>query len=228
MLGFALALFVFTQHAGGSGLIAAFVGGLAAESRLHGEREPALGSTDEEGVVIGTFVFFPLGLTGIKLFDQLTWQECVYAGLSLTVVRMLSVAAALIGSGLRLPTVGFMGWFGPRGLASVVLALFVLAGDHRLAHINTLVLTALFTVTLSIVAHGLSAGPLSVRYGAWAATLPSSAGELREASAVPPPRSILQGAGGMTARRGRQPAKGADESAVRRRGVRPDSVLSVG
>ena len=152
----------------------------------------------------------------------------MYAALSLNVVRMLSVAAALIGSGLRLPTVGFMGWFGPRGLASVVLALFVLAGDHRLAHIDMLVLTALVCVTLSIVAHGLSAGPLSVRYGAWAATLPSRAGELREASAVPAPRSILQGRWRHDGAARASTGKVAGESAVRRRRVCPDLVPSLG
>ena len=185
MAGVAIALFVFTEEVGGSGFIAAFVGGLAAGSRLRAEREPALRFTDEEGALIGSFVFFALGLVAVALADQITWQEVVYAVLSLTLVRMLPVAIALAGAGLRRPTVAFMGWFGPRGLASVVLALVVLEQEHQLPHIDTLTETSLITVCLSIVAHGLSAGPLSGRYGRWAASLPEGAPELDAVSPVP-------------------------------------------
>jgi NhaP-type Na+/H+ or K+/H+ antiporter len=191
MTGVAIALFVFTEHLGGSGFIAAFAGGLVTGSRLRSEREPALGFTDEAGTVISAFVFFALGLVAVKLWDQLTWQEGAYAVLSLSLVRMLPVAVALLGSGLRARTVAFMGWFGPRGLASVVLALVVLQEEHQLPHIDTVVLTTLVTVILSVVVHGLSAGPLSGRYGAWAATLPPGAPEHGEAPDVPTPRSRL-------------------------------------
>lgn len=184
MAGVAIALFVFTEEVGGSGFIAAFVGGLAAGSRLRAEREPALRFTEEEGALIGSFVFFALGLFVVALADRITWQEGVYAVLSLTLVRMLPVAIALAGAGLRRPTVAFMGWFGPRGLASVVLALVVLEQEHQLQHIDTLTETSLVTVCLSIVAHGLSAGPLSGRYGRFAATLPPGAPELDQVPAV--------------------------------------------
>ncbi len=195
MAGAVIALFVFTEELGGSGFIAAFAGGLVAGSRLLSERRAALGFADEEGAVVAAFVFFALGLFAVELFDQLTWQQCAYAVLSLTLVRMLPVAIALMGSGLRAPTVAFMGWFGPRGLASVVLALVVLEEENKLTHIDTLVLTTLVTVILSIVAHGFSAAPLSRRYGAWAATLPADAPELGEAPDVPTPRSGLRGQG---------------------------------
>jgi NhaP-type Na+/H+ or K+/H+ antiporter len=193
MAGVAIALFVFTEELGGSGFIAAFVGGLAAGSRLRVERAPALGFTDEEGAVVGAFVFFALGLFAVELFDQVTWQVVAYAVLSLTIVRMLPVAVALIGTGLRAPTVAFIGWFGPRGLASVVLALLVLEDDGQLPHIETLVLTTLTTVMLSIIVHGLSAAPLSGRYGAWAATLPPGSPELGPAPEVRTRRSAPQG-----------------------------------
>jgi sodium/hydrogen antiporter len=189
MAGVAVALFVFTEELGGSGLIATFVGGLVAGSRLGSERRPALGFADAEGAAIGAFVFFALGLAAVELFDKLTWQVCVYAVLSLTLVRMLSVAIALLGTRLRAPTVLFIGWFGPRGLASVVLALVVLEQDRQLASIDTLVLTTLVTVILSVVVHGFSAAPLSRRYGAWAATLPPDAPELGPAPDVPTRRS---------------------------------------
>jgi len=192
MAGVALALFVFTEELGGSGFIAAFVGGLACGSRLRDARAPALGFTDEGGAVVGAFVFFALGLFAVALSDRLTWQVCVYALLSLTIVRMLPVAIALLGSGLRAPTVAFIGWFGPRGLASVVLALVVLEQDQQLQHIDTVVMTSLATVILSVIVHGLSAAPLSGRYGAWAATLPPGAAELGAAPAVPTRRSALR------------------------------------
>jgi NhaP-type Na+/H+ or K+/H+ antiporter len=192
MAGVAIALFVFTEELGGSGFIAAFVGGLAAGSRLRAEREPAMRFTDEEGALIGAFVFFALGLFAVALADQLTWQEGVYAVLSLTLVRMLPVAIALTGSGLRAPTVAFIGWFGPRGLASVVLALVVLEQEQQLPNIEAITLTSLATVILSVVAHGLSAAPLSGRYGRWAATLPPQAPELGAAPDVRTPNARLR------------------------------------
>lgn len=90
----AVVAFVFTQELDGSGLIAAFVAGLAASTRLSGEDEPALGFAEEEGAVAATFVFFALGLVGFELLDQVTWRECAFAVLSLTVVRPLAVALA--------------------------------------------------------------------------------------------------------------------------------------
>lgn len=193
MAGVAIALFVFTEELGGSGFIAAFVGGLTAGSRLRTARAPALGFTDEEGAVVAAFVFFALGLFAVELFDQVTWQVVAYSLLSLTVIRMLPVAVALVGSGLRAPTVAFIGWFGPRGLASVVLALVVLEEDRQLPHVETIVLTTLTTVILSTVAHGLSAAPLSGRYGAWAATLPPGSPELDPAPEVPTRRTAQPG-----------------------------------
>ena len=97
MAGAVIALFVFTEELGGSGFIAAFVGGLVAGSRLAGERRTALGFTDEEGAVVGAFVFFALGLFAVKLFGQLDWQECVYAILSLTLVHPLSCCRCPLG-----------------------------------------------------------------------------------------------------------------------------------
>lgn len=183
MAGVAVALFVFTEELGGSGFIAAFVGGLTAGARLRKERKPAVAFIDEEGAVVAAFVFFALGMSAVALFGGITWEIAVYAVLSLTVVRMLPVALALIGTGLRARTVAFVGWFGPRGLASVVLALVVLEEDAELAGIDTIVLTTLLTVILSIVLHGFSAAPLSRRYGEWANELPADAPERRDPTA---------------------------------------------
>jgi NhaP-type Na+/H+ or K+/H+ antiporter len=185
MAGLAVALFALTEELGGSGFIAAFVGGLLAGPRIESDRRRALGFVDEEGAMVAAFVFFALGLSAVELFDALTWQIWVYALLSLTLIRMLPVALALLGSGLRLPTTAFIGWFGPRGLASVVLALIVLEQETQLQNVDTLVLTTLLTVILSVVGHGFSAGPLSRRYAGWAESLPPDAAERGEAAEVP-------------------------------------------
>jgi len=88
--------------------------------------------------------------------------------LALTVLRMVPVALALLGTGLRAPTVAFVGWFGPRGLASVVFALLAAEGLELDADLTRVLTTICLTVLLSVLAHGLSADPLSARYGAWA------------------------------------------------------------
>lgn len=194
MTGIAIALFVFCEEIGGSGFIAAFAGGLAAGNQLRSERGPALMFIDREGAIVASFVFFALGLTVVALLDELTWEQVAYAVLSLTVVRMVSVAIALLGSGFRARTVLFTGWFGPRGLASIVLALVALEELGRSPAVDVVVLTSLITVILSIVAHGVTASPLSGRYGRWAKTLPPGAPEQGDAPDLPA-RPMTMGGG---------------------------------
>jgi NhaP-type Na+/H+ or K+/H+ antiporter len=103
--------------------------------------------------------------------DDLDWQLVLYAVLSLTVIRMVPVALALLGTGLDRATVGFLGWFGPRGLASVIFALLALedldaAADEVVAVIG-------LTVVLSVICHGFSAAPLSHRYGRSQTAIPA-------------------------------------------------------
>jgi NhaP-type Na+/H+ or K+/H+ antiporter len=97
-------------------------------------------------------------------FEAAGWRQVVFAGLALTVVRMAPVALALAGSGVDKATVGFVGWFGPRGLASVVFGL--IAVDTLESKDARLVLGAVtVTVTLSVVVHGVTSSPLAERYG---------------------------------------------------------------
>jgi sodium/hydrogen antiporter len=96
----------------------------------------------------------------------LTWRAALYGVLSLTVVRMVPVAIALVGMHARWPTLAFVGWFGPRGLASIVFTIIVLE-DGGLSHASTITLAVVFTVVLSVYAHGLSAKPLTDRYASW-------------------------------------------------------------
>jgi sodium/hydrogen antiporter len=152
---------------GGSGFIAAFVGGVVFQM-LRRDSEGEVGLLIEElGDVLGavTFVIFGAVLLGPALGD-LTVPILVYAILSLTVIRMAPVALALAGTGARRETVGFLGWFGPRGLASIVFAL-MLEEDGGLPHEETIMLTVFVTVGLSVLLHGLTAAPLAERYARW-------------------------------------------------------------
>ena len=132
-------------------------------------RDPGhLNELSEEvgGVLNGvTFVFFGAILLGPALGD-LNWELAVYAVLSLTLVRMLPVAIAMLGTQARAPTLGFLGWFGPRGLASIVFAVIVIE-ESNLPHEHLIVLAVYLTVGLSVFAHGLSAAPLANRYARW-------------------------------------------------------------
>ncbi len=90
----------------------------------------------------------------------------LYALLSLTVIRMAPVALALVGTGIRPQTIRFLGWFGPRGLASIVFAL-MLEEDGGVPHAETIMVTVFVTVGLSVLLHGLTAAPLAERYARW-------------------------------------------------------------
>jgi sodium/hydrogen antiporter len=152
---------------GGSGFIAAFVAGMTF--RLVLKRDP--GDVNELSEQVGnllngvTFVFFGAILLGPAL-GELSWELALYAVLSLTVVRMLPVTIAMLGSHARAPTLGFLGWFGPRGLASIVFAVIVIE-ESNLPHEHLIVLAIYLTVGLSVFAHGLSAAPLASRYARW-------------------------------------------------------------
>ena len=151
----------------GSGFIAAFVGGMVFRWALKRDPEDLNELSEEVGNVLNgvTFVLFGAILLGPAL-GELSWELALYAVLSLTVVRMVPVAIAMLGSRARAPTVGFLAWFGPRGLASIVFAVIVIE-ESALPHEHLIVLAIYVTVGLSVLAHGLSAAPLADRYGRW-------------------------------------------------------------
>lgn len=128
--------------------------------------------TDELGELLNgvTLVVFGAVLLWPAL-DGLTWRIGLYSIASLTVVRMLPVAIALLGTGARGPTVAFLGWFGPPGLASIVFALIVVQ-EADLPHTTTILLTTYATVGLSVLANGATAAPLARRYASWFASHP--------------------------------------------------------
>ena len=152
---------------GGSGFIAAFVAGIVFRAVIKRDPEDMNRLTEEVGGVLNgvTFIIFGAILLGPAL-GELSWSLVLYAVLSLTVVRMVPVAIALLGSRARLPTLGFLAWFGPRGLASIVFAVIVIE-ESQLPHENLIVMAIYLTVGLSVFAHGLTAAPLADRYADW-------------------------------------------------------------
>jgi sodium/hydrogen antiporter len=162
----ALALVTYTASLAvhGNGFVAAFCGGLAFGAAA-GRRAPAeLVFLEQAGSLVSMLVWFAFGALAIPIvLVRADLVVVAYAILSLTLVRMVPVALACWGAGLDRKTVLFVGWFGPRGLASLVFALLALedlgtAADDVVAIIGV-------TVLLSVLAHGLSAGPLAARYG---------------------------------------------------------------
>jgi NhaP-type Na+/H+ or K+/H+ antiporter len=150
----------------GSGFIAAFVAGAVFGQLTGGDADTAAFSEELGGILSGlTMIAFGAAVLG-SLWSQIGFVDVVYAVLSLTVVRMVPVAIALIGSRARPPTVLFLGWFGPRGLASIVFAAVVIEAAG-LPHTSDLVIAATVTVALSVFAHGATAAPLAQRYAAW-------------------------------------------------------------
>jgi NhaP-type Na+/H+ or K+/H+ antiporter len=151
----------------GSGFIAAFVAGVVFRLALGRDPEELNQLTEELGSVLNgvTFVLFGAVLLEPAL-GELTWQLVLYAVLSLTLVRMIPVVIAMWGSRARGPTLGFLGWFGPRGLASIVFAVIVIE-ESDLPHERVIVLAIYLTVGLSVLAHGLTAAPLAGRYARW-------------------------------------------------------------
>jgi NhaP-type Na+/H+ or K+/H+ antiporter len=157
----------FAAAIGGSGFIAAFLAGAIFGGLVPEESEEGSLLNEEIGAVLGgvTFLIFGAVLLGPTL-NHLSWQIALYAGLSLTLVRMLPVAIAMLGSAAKWPTVGFLGWFGPRGLASIVFAVITVQQAH-LAGVDTILRATYLTIGLSVLAHGITAGPLAKRYARW-------------------------------------------------------------
>lgn len=177
-MSLAITAWLVADAVGGSGFIAAFIGGLvtrAAHNIKFTEEEIIL--TEAEGSILSLAVFFIFGITVAAKTFTISWPIFIYAVLSLTVIRMIPVAISLIGMKLRTESVLFLGWFGPRGLASVVLLLIAMEDLKGIGEITTVSLIVITTVFLSIFVHGITAGPGSNQYARIVAVLPSDAPE---------------------------------------------------
>ena len=149
----------------GNGFVAAFVAGLAYGATSDRSSDEVLELTHQTGSYLASVVWFIFGALMVPQLSHLTWHDVVFAVVALTVVRMAPVALVLVGTKLDRSTVAVVGWFGPRGLASVVFALMAVeALEEHIALRADVAITA--TVALSVVLHGVSAAPIAKRYAA--------------------------------------------------------------
>ncbi len=169
ILSLAVLTYVAAELVGGNGFISAFVGGMMFGNTI---RHPCtflfeFMETEGQLLILITFLVFgaallPEGMT------HLNSTYLVYAALSLTLIRMIPISLSLVGTGVRIPTHLFLGWFGPRGLASILFVLLILE-QTDMGHRNELLSITVITVALSALLHGATATPLSALYGRLAA-----------------------------------------------------------
>jgi NhaP-type Na+/H+ or K+/H+ antiporter len=156
----AFACFATAQSLHGSGYIAAFVGGLLfghlAKSSTHKLILAAEGIGELLAMV--TWIIFGAAVIGQSWYSM-PWPVVLYALLSLTVIRMIPMVLSLTGTGEKVSSKLFLAWFGPRGLASIVFAIIV--ANENLEHESVMLNTVVCTVTFSVIAHGLTANPIS-------------------------------------------------------------------
>lgn len=172
---------------GGNGFIAAFAAGLSFGNTMSRPARFLYEFMETEGRLLMLLTFMVVGVSllphAIEHFHPLM---LVYAVLSLTVIRMVPVWLSLIGTDVRLPTKLFLGWFGPRGIASILFALLIVERED-VAHGELIMAATVVTVALSTVLHGVSAPVLARRYGAWTRRI----GDAAEMRPVPEMRMRL-------------------------------------
>jgi NhaP-type Na+/H+ or K+/H+ antiporter len=184
-LALALISFIAADSVGGSGFIAAFVSGLATTVTGKGVGESVIEFTETGGQILSLGVFFIFGIIAASLLPGLDGLVILYAVLSLTVIRMVPVAISLAGTRLSRSTVGFIGWFGPRGLASIVLMLIALDEAPDLPGIHTIGVVVTTTILISVFVHGFSAAPAIERYEKNVEQLPDDAPERIDVAELP-------------------------------------------
>lgn len=165
MPGLALLCFALAQTLGGSGFIAAFVGGLFIGHRLGEHKHAYMDSCEGYGDLLSVVIWMVFGATLMPILPELLhWQYWLYAIASLTLLRMVPVWLSLIGTGFKPELKLFIGWFGPRGLASIVFAVMVLQNEPALIGQRPIIATVLCTIILSVILHGLTANPWVERF----------------------------------------------------------------
>jgi NhaP-type Na+/H+ or K+/H+ antiporter len=160
-------VFFVAKELGGNGFVAVFVGGILFGYATRHVLHDAIEYTELSGTFLSLFVWTIFGaVITIPLMQNFQPLALLYALLSLTVIRMIPVAIALIGTRLRKDSILMMGWLGPRGLASVVFLIMAYEAAHK-AHVEVdlLVATVGWTILLSVLLHGASALPLANWYG---------------------------------------------------------------
>ena len=165
VISVALLAFVTAELIGGNGFIAAFIGGMVFGNTV---RHPCsflfeFMATEGEFLVLITFLIFGAAMLP-EVLEHLNWTWVLYAALSLTLIRVIPIGLSLLGTGIRLPSYLFLGWFGPRGLASILFALLILE-EAELVRGHELLSVTIVTVALSALLHGVTAAPFAKAYG---------------------------------------------------------------
>ena len=164
VVGLAIACFSVAQSLHGSGYIAAFVGGLFFGFRAKEATHRLVSAPEGIAETLALTTWFVFGATVIgQSFQYFTWEMLVYALLSLTAIRMIPIFLSLTGTGEGTNSKLFLGWFGPRGLASIVFAIIVL--NENVPGSKFIAMVVVLTVFFSLVAHGISASPLAALIG---------------------------------------------------------------
>jgi NhaP-type Na+/H+ or K+/H+ antiporter len=163
VISLALLCFATAQWLGGSGFIASFAGGMTFGAMIKERKEELLEAAEGTGDVLAMITWFVFGAMFIG--DSLRnpeWQAVVYAVLSLTIIRMVPVFLCVLGAKIHWDTKLFLGWFGPRGLASIVFV--VMVKQANIPGTETLIQAVTWTVLLSVIAHGITANPFAKAY----------------------------------------------------------------
>jgi len=164
VVALAIACFTVAQSLHGSGYIAAFTGGLLFGFMAKGDTHKLVLAAEGTGETLALMTWMLFGAVVIgQSVERFTWEMLVYALLSLTVIRMLPVFLSLAGTGESTASKLFLGWFGPRGLASIVFAIIVL--NEGVPGGKFIAMVVVLTVFFSLVAHGVSANPLAKLMG---------------------------------------------------------------
>ena len=169
----------------GNYFIACFIGGVALGFFVRDFSPQHSGFAETLTHLLSLVVFLFLGAKVVQMWSVITWPIIFYALLSLTVVRILPVAAAMWGKGLRWESLLCLGWFGPRGLASIILATIVVNNLSGIPHAETIIAAVAATVALSVVLHGVSAIPLVAWYSRRMERLGAESPENRPVDDIP-------------------------------------------
>ncbi|MBK5110241.1 MAG: cation:proton antiporter, partial [Thermoleophilia bacterium] len=190
MVAIAVGSWALADQLGGNGFIAAFFAGLAIARFAHDFGERMLDFAEREGQLLSVIVFFIFGTAAIGFLGAMTWQIGVFVLVALTINRVVPVVLSLIGTGLDKWTFAFIGWFGPRGLASIILVLVVVSEEPGLPGLDIVLATVTATVLASVLLHGVSAKPFAWLYSSRVVErMPPEAPELTEGE-VPRPRRV--------------------------------------
>ena len=165
MLGLSILAYTTAEIVGGNGFIAAFGAGLAlgfagTESTFSCLQE--FGEAEGQLLTLVTFLLFGAVMVAPSVASA-TWQVWTYALISLTVTRIVGVAIAFSGLKLQLDSILFIGWFGPRGIASIVYGLLIVE-KQGLQGSELMFTTMAVTVLISVFAHGITAFPGAIWY----------------------------------------------------------------